>query len=140
MRPVIRLTIAMTIAATGAAGQSPARVDYALHVDSAAAPGIIVAMRIHGAPAAFNLAMVAHPEYDDQYWRYLTDLRGESANGAVRVTREDSSLWHVETPAAASPFTTACGSPRRRPGNDRRGRRFSSGVAASSGARIPFYM
>jgi predicted metalloprotease with PDZ domain len=43
--------------------------------------------------------MVAHTEYDDEYWRYLIGLQGESARGAVRVTREDSSLWRVAGPA-----------------------------------------
>ena len=70
-----------------------------LGVDSAGATGIAVTMRIHGAPAAFRVAMVAHTEYDDQYWRYLTDLRGQSALGDVLVTREDSAVWRVAGPA-----------------------------------------
>ena len=52
-------------------------------------------MLIHRAPADFRLAMSTHPEYDDQYWRYIVDLRGESARGPVTVTREDGSLWRI---------------------------------------------
>jgi len=74
-------------------------VDYTLQVDSAGASGIRVEMRIHGAAAEFRIAMVAHTEYDDEYWRYLAGLRGESARGKVEVTREDSTLWRVRGPA-----------------------------------------
>ena len=42
-------------------------------------------MRVHGAPSEFRVAMATHAEYDDQYWRYLTDLRGESTHGVVTV-------------------------------------------------------
>ena len=98
----MRLLAALCLA-IGAAGRptsrpSPSPVEYTLRVDSTDLSGITVAMRIHGAPAGFRLAMVAHPEYDDQYWRYLAGLRGESANGEVRIVREDSSLWRVDAP------------------------------------------
>ncbi len=93
---VVALAVAATLRA--ASGQSPSRVDYRLTVDSVDHSGIAVEMRIHRAPAEFRLAMAAHPEYDDKYWRYLTDLAGESAQGTVRVTREDSSLWQVASP------------------------------------------
>jgi len=73
---------------------SPTKVEYTLRVDSAASE-IAVEMLIHSAPAEFRLAMATHAEYDDQYWRYVSDLRGESARGAVTVTREDSSLWRI---------------------------------------------
>ena len=65
-----------------------------MRVDAVASE-IAVAMLIHRAPADFRLAMSTHPEHDDQYWRYIVDLRGESARGPVTVTREDSSLWRI---------------------------------------------
>jgi predicted metalloprotease with PDZ domain len=93
------LALALTLGARSATAQAPSRVDYTLRVDSADLSGITVDMRIVGAPAEFRLAMVTHTEYDDEYWRYLTELRGESGSGAVRIAREDSSLWHVSAAA-----------------------------------------
>lgn len=89
---------ALAGAAHRASAQRPTVVDYTLTVDSAAS-GVTVEMTVHGAPSDFRVAMVAHPEYDDEYWRYVVDLRGESADGAVVIAREDSSLWHVTAPA-----------------------------------------
>ncbi len=93
-RPLL-LALSLALGTRDTTAQASARVDYTLRVDSADLSGITVDMRIHGAPAEFRVAMVAHTEYDDQYWRYLTDLRGEASGGAVRMTREDSSLWRV---------------------------------------------
>ena len=93
------LALGVALGLRAASGQAPSRVEYTLRVDSADLSGVAVEMRIHNAPADFRLAMATHPEYDDQYWRYLTDLRGTSSRGTVGVMREDSSLWHVIAPA-----------------------------------------
>lgn len=96
-------TIASTARAwvyrTDASAPSRTSVDYTLTIDSTDLSGISVAMRIHRAAAEFRVAMVAHPEYDDQYWRYVTELRGESARGPLSVAREDSSVWRISGPA-----------------------------------------
>jgi predicted metalloprotease with PDZ domain len=76
-----------------------ALIDYTLRVDSAGSSEIAVEMRIQGAPSGvLRVAMATHAEYDDRYWRYLSDLRGESARGAVTVAREDSAVWRVTAP------------------------------------------
>lgn len=79
--------------------QAPARVDYVLRVDTTDFTSISVEMRVIGAPRDFRIAMSTHSEYDDQYWRYLTDASATSERGAVRVTRQDSSVWRVTGPA-----------------------------------------
>lgn len=101
MRPVCHAVALGLFAAlaSGAHAQSPSAVDYRLRVDSAGATGVTVAMRIQGAPASFELAMSTHPEYDDQYWRYLSGLRGESSRGKVTIVRTDSTVWRVTAPA-----------------------------------------
>jgi len=43
-------------------------VDYLLTVDSALS-GWTVEMHVHDAPATLRLAMAAHREYDDRFWR-----------------------------------------------------------------------
>src|SRR5204863_287719 len=77
---------------------APSSVDYTLRVDSAASSEIAVEMHIHGAPAVFRIAMATHAEYDDEYFRYVSDVRGESPRGPVTVAREDSTLWRVSAP------------------------------------------
>lgn len=76
-------------------------VSYTLRVDSADLSGFDVEMRIRNAPDTIRLAMVAHPEYDDRYWRFVRAFQVESAAGAASVVREDSALWRVVVPGGA---------------------------------------
>lgn len=99
VKPHTLLVYLSALAGFTAVSPPPTSVDYALRVDSAGATDITVDMRIHGAPAVFRVAMATHAEYDDQYWRYLENVRGESARGAVTITREDSAVWRVNAPA-----------------------------------------
>lgn len=78
---------------------SPMRVEYVLSVDSATAPDFRVEMRLFGAPETLRLAMAAHPEYDDRYWRYLRDLQVQSEGHDVAVVREDSAIWRASISA-----------------------------------------
>jgi hypothetical protein len=69
-------------------------VRYIVHVDSADLSGWDVALHLRNLPDTFRLAMAAHPEYDDRYWRYVTDVRID-APGAASIVREDSAVWRV---------------------------------------------
>lgn len=73
-------------------------IQYLLRVDSTDLSGFDVEMRIRGAADAFVIAMNAHPEYDDKYWRYLRDLRIEGGGPGARVVRIDSALWQLTLP------------------------------------------
>jgi hypothetical protein len=46
-------------------------------------------MRIRNIPDTFHVAMVAHPEYDDQYWRYVEDFKVTTKKGSGKIFRED---------------------------------------------------
>src|SRR5664279_3054652 len=77
-------------------------IGYTLQVDTADLSAYKVEMRIRNVPDTFRVAMMAHPEYDDRFWRYVKDLRVETKNGTARlpdgqgnVSREDSALWRV---------------------------------------------
>lgn len=67
---------------------------YTIRVDTADLSGFDVELRLRNVPDSFMLAMVAHPEYDDRYWRYLD---GPHLAGAT-ITRRDSALWRVVAP------------------------------------------
>jgi predicted metalloprotease with PDZ domain len=77
-------------------------LSYTLRVDSADLSGWDVELRLRNAPDTFRLAMAAHPEYDDKYWRYVTRLEVESAGRAATITREDSAVWRVVAPGGAA--------------------------------------
>jgi predicted metalloprotease with PDZ domain len=70
-------------------------VHYRLRVDSADLTQFAVEMRIRNAADTLRLAMSAHPEYDDRFWRYVEDLTIESRSGAASITRVDSAVWNV---------------------------------------------
>src|SRR6185503_4459551 len=59
-------------------------------------------MRIRNAPDTFRLAMAAHPEYDDRFYRYLEDLRVDAGAGAVSGVRLDSAVWRVVAPGGSA--------------------------------------
>jgi predicted metalloprotease with PDZ domain len=106
--------IALALAASAARAQNPYRhyteaveiryarsqpvISYRLRVDSADLSGIAIEMRIRNASDTVRLAMAAHPEYDDRYWRHLQGLRVETAAGVLPIVREDSASWRVIAP------------------------------------------
>lgn len=101
MRRIVSLaTVAMVWAHTAQAQSPWPHVDYVLTVDSADLSGYDVEMRVYGAPGTLRIAMATHPEYDERSWRYVRDLRVDTA-GATPVTREDSAVWRVTAPPGA---------------------------------------
>lgn len=70
-------------------------IGYTLRVDSTDLSGWRVTMQLRNATGTFRLAMSAHAEYDDRYWRYVRDVDVEPAG---TVTRVDSAVWEVSAP------------------------------------------
>ena len=73
-------------------------IHYVVRVDSADLSGFEVEMRVRNAADTFRVAMAAHPEYDDRFWRYVEGVRAESPRGNASIARVDSSLWRVSAP------------------------------------------
>src|SRR5918999_622802 len=73
-------------------------VSYRLRVDAADLSGFDVEMRVRNARDTFRIAMAAHPEYDDRYWRFVDGPRVEARGRPGVVAREDSALWRVVAP------------------------------------------
>lgn len=106
IRSLLATSVLITIAG-GAAAQQPFRheaeaievryaanqpvIRYRLIVDRADLSGFRVELDIRNAGDSFRVAMPAHPEYDEEYWRYVRDLAGDSAT----ITRADSAIWRV---------------------------------------------
>ncbi len=77
-------------------------VNYSLRIDAADLSGFTVEIRVRNAPDTFRVAMAAHPEYDDRYWRYVEGLRVDGNGRASAVTREDSALWRIVAPGGGA--------------------------------------
>jgi predicted metalloprotease with PDZ domain len=74
-------------------------IQYLLHIDSSKLSVFEVEIHISHISDTFSLAMFAHPEYDDRFWRYLEDLQVLAKNGKpATIIRGDSSLWHITAP------------------------------------------
>ena len=76
-------------------------VGYTLRVDPGDLTRFDVAIRLKNLPDTFRLAMAAHPEYDDRFFRNVEDLEVSTAAGPGRVVREDSAVWRVVAPGGA---------------------------------------
>jgi predicted metalloprotease with PDZ domain len=94
----MRLLILLLSILLPAAATAQEAVDYVLTVDSANLSGWTVEMRIHDAAATMRLAMAAHPEYDDRFWRHVRGFTATSAAGPAEVVREDSMVWRIRSP------------------------------------------
>ena len=70
-------------------------IQYTLRVDSTDLSGWTVEIRLRTVSDTFRLAVAAHPEYDDRYWRYVRNVAVEPSG---TVTRVDSAVWHFSAP------------------------------------------
>ena len=70
-------------------------IQYTLRVDSTDLSGWTIELRFQNKSGTFRLAMAAHPEYDDRYWRYVRNVAVEPSG---TVTRVDSAVWQFSTP------------------------------------------
>src|SRR5882757_2798912 len=70
-------------------------VNYILRIDTTDLSSIYVEMNIRNVPDTFEVAMAAHPEYDDRYWRFVKDMHVEGRSGEGKIFREDSALWRI---------------------------------------------
>lgn len=70
-------------------------VGYTLRMIPGDTSAFEVEMRIRNAPDTFRLAMAAHPEYDDRFWRYVEGPTVIAAILGASIVREDSALWRV---------------------------------------------
>ncbi|HLL85551.1 MAG TPA: PDZ domain-containing protein [Longimicrobium sp.] len=72
-------------------------IRYTLRIDSLDLSGFDVEMRVPDAPPVLRLAMAAHPEYDERFWRYLRGLSADVDGAAAAVSRVDSAVWEVRS-------------------------------------------
>lgn len=72
-------------------------IDYKIRVDPADLSGLSVEMRVQGRGGLIRIAMAAHPEYDDRYWRYIENVSAsDTKGGSLPVIREEDPVWRIE--------------------------------------------
>jgi predicted metalloprotease with PDZ domain len=70
-------------------------IRYVVTVNDGDTSSFSVEMQLRNLPKTFLVAMVAHSEYDDKYWRYLKDISVTANHSTGTATRTDSAVWRV---------------------------------------------
>ena len=86
-------------------------IQYTLRVDSTDLSGWSVEIRLRTTSDTIRLAMAAHPEYDDRYWRYVTGFSVESS-GEATFAEIDLGVWQVVAPRGPIVILYRIGLPR----------------------------
>ena len=95
----MRMHIAVLLALCAIPKPHPALkpvINYFLRVDSTDLSGWSVEIRLRTVNDTLRLAMAAHPEYDDRYFRYVRGFSVEPSSAVV--SKVDSAVWQVITP------------------------------------------
>jgi predicted metalloprotease with PDZ domain len=71
-------------------------ITYRLSVSDRDTSVFNVEMTLRNAPDTFRIAMARHPEYDDEYFRYV-ELE-TSQDPRITITRQDSVVWRIVAP------------------------------------------
>ncbi|MGQ0765979.1 MAG: M61 family metallopeptidase [Gemmatimonadota bacterium] len=92
--PKLAALVILPIAALSKPHATPS-LHYTIAVDTARPGSISIEMNVRWPDArdTFVVAMAAHPEYNDRYWRFVQDMR--AGPGEASVARLDSVRWRV---------------------------------------------
>lgn len=82
--------------ATDAPCGSSRSTQYRIKVDANDLSGVSVEIRAHSGAGTVRLAMAAHPEYDDRYFRYIENFSAESGGRKLPVTKPEDAIWQIE--------------------------------------------
>lgn len=76
---------------------APPPISYIISIDPANLSGFDVEMRIPRARGTLRVAMAAHPEYDDRYWRYIERFSAVDPTGyTFPFAKEEDAVWRIE--------------------------------------------
>jgi predicted metalloprotease with PDZ domain len=148
--------LAFSAAAISAAAQNPLRdpvdavelrfarsqpvIAYTLRIAPGDLAGFDVEIRIRNAPDTIRLAMAAHPEYDDRFWRYVSGVTATTPRGSATVAKVDTAVWRVIAPGgeATVRYRIQLPAPQGQPGQRGAWRPFLSPTGALAGGPHAF--
>lgn len=79
-------------------GSSQLHISYDIKIDTADLSIFGVSIKMQNVPDEFQLAMIAHPEYDDRYWRYVEDLSVQTSAGNGTIEKIENAVWKIKIP------------------------------------------
>lgn len=86
---------ALTLFSTAYGGPPP--VEYKIRVAANDLSGYNIEMHVKGRGGPLRIAMAAHPEYDDRYWRFIENVSATDAKGnSLPIAHEEDPLWRIE--------------------------------------------
>lgn len=88
------LRIILTALSLSASKPQP-RINYSLTISPTDPTSINVWMQVEGAPRSFRIAMAVHPEYNDRYWCYIRDLRGDGMDRRMVLASDKANVWRI---------------------------------------------
>ncbi len=90
-------------------------INYKITINPSDLSGFNIEMHIPDARGTIRLAMAAHPEYDDRYFRYVENFLAESGGRKLSVTKAE------ERSGRSMVSVESCDSVSRQPGRQKSG-------------------
>ncbi|MEJ7610038.1 MAG: PDZ domain-containing protein [Ferruginibacter sp.] len=114
-------------------------IRYVLTADTVDLSCYKIEIHIRNAPRKFQIAMAAHEEYDDRFWRFTEKLTVSTENGSGMITRADSALWNISVTGKKAIIKYTVKLPERSPGRRGAWQPFLSGTGGLTG-ELHFFM
>src|SRR5687768_8148736 len=94
LRPIIFIVLLLLLTVVASAAPP---IEYKITINPADLSGFDVEMRVAAAPANVRIAMAAHPEYDDRYWRYIENFSATDTRGRkLQFAKQEDTVWRIE--------------------------------------------
>ncbi len=112
VRSVALLALALSVTASH---KPKIHVYYGLGIDPDNPSSISVSMQIEAGPRSARVAMAVHPEYNDRFWRYLTNWRVSGFDKKALLQLDRDNVWRVISHAGYAQLYYSIQLPRENP-------------------------
>lgn len=75
-------------------------IEYRVRINTADLSTYAVEVRIAEVKGTIRMAMAAHPEYDDRYFRYVESFTAEAGGNPLAVTKPEAAIWQIDNARA----------------------------------------
>jgi predicted metalloprotease with PDZ domain len=96
MNNISLLRAAFVVLLFAGAGFGKKPLEYKIVIDPKDLSDVKIEMLIPDAGGSVRLAMAAHPEYDDRYFRYVENFAAESAGRSLSAAMPEPAVWQVD--------------------------------------------
>src|SRR5215203_5863661 len=92
--PILAVASLLTLFGTVVCGIKS--VDYKIVISPTDLSAYDIEIHVPDAKGTVRLAMAAHPEYDDRYFRYVENFSAESGGRKLAVTKPEEAVWQID--------------------------------------------